>query len=68
MHCSVNENENPNGKLYDGTCVQDTRDPSVPPCNRISSVVVRMSVRIQMDEENLNLRARTIWAEAVISV
>jgi len=68
VHRSVNEGENSNGELYDGTCIQDARDPLVLPRYRVGSVAVRMSERIRIDEGPLNLRARTVWAEAVINV
>ena len=46
----MNKGENPDGELYDGTCVQDARDPLVLPRYRVSSVAVKMSERIPIDE------------------
>ena len=61
----MNEGENLDDELYDGTCVQDARDPLVHPRYCVSSVAVRMSERIRIDGGVLNLQDRTVWAEAV---
>ena len=50
-----NEQINSNTELHGGNCIQDARDPFVLPRDSVCSVTVKVSERVQIKEEMLDL-------------
>jgi len=55
VRCGPNDHVDPNTELHDANCIQNACDPFLLPRYSVNSVMVRVSERIQVDEETSNL-------------